>query len=159
MKQQDLRNFISPTAVDLGILDAGQDASFEIKNTTPYPILGYKRSCGCLGEIIKSEDGSTLSCALKASQGSGKVVMVEIDGELYQTYLGAKTQYFSPRLKRWLEKEITEEPTQVEVQTFRQSITIILDDGQPETIIDATGEIKDNPDKLKFVVPVSFLYK
>ena len=157
MTANEVREKVIPQTLDLGIVEDGASVEFLLLNNSALPIEGYRRGCDCLGPIANK--GDRLEGVLTAKYKEPSKEFYNANGQFCQKYdTNAGPKYFNPKTNQFVENPTTLEGP-LNLHEFNQSITLEFKDGEPKEIIDANGEIKQNPKKISIHVPVRMLVR
>lgn len=153
MTSAQLKEQFHPNVVDLGVVNPGIEVPFQIVNKSDLDIFGYTKSCGCVG-TIKSSD-KTIEGNIPTSYKNTNQVIYKVDGEFAQKMpQGNITRYYLIESQKWVDSpQVVEGPFAAHL--FTQSIGVKMkQDGVPDFIVNADGEIVENPERLKVTIPI-----
>ena len=154
MNQQELKAKFNPTNVNLGVLNDGDIVPYAVQNNSEFDILGIKKSCGCVGTIVVGPRIITGDFPAKYKEGTQE--LYKVDGSYCQKLRqGAADKFYNVEQSAWVD-----DPNRVEgpfkAHQFTQTITVKMkQDGVPDELPDANGELQDNPERLKCSIPVT----
>lgn len=153
MTSAQLKEHFSPSVVDLGVVNPGDEVPFQIKNTSDMDIFGYTKSCGCVGTIKASD--KTIEGQITASYKDTKQTIYKVDGQFAQKMpQGQVTRYYLIGSQTWVDTpQVVEGPFAAHL--FSQSIVVKMkQEDVPDFIVSTDGEILENPERLKVTIPI-----
>ncbi len=143
-----------PSTIDLGIAVNGDKIPFNVVNTSDQEILGFTKSCGCVGEI--KLEGQKITGELPAEYRDVGQFLYKSGDKYYQ-----KVEH--PTQVRWLDisnnsfvEPITEPEGPIPAYLFAgQTIGVTMkQEGVPDFIVLPNGEITENAERLKIILPI-----
>lgn len=154
MTSQEAKELITPNFLNFGVVKDKSKLPFTLNNLTGTPIHGFTKSCGCVGTVNHNDD--KLWGEIEASYKPNQVQDVFlVDGK----YCLEIPTPGSGKFITILDKQLIENPTEitsVKATKFEQSITLRFKDGKEAEKRNESGELVENPDRLKVVIPINF---
>ncbi len=150
----EIKNKFQPSKVDLGVLEDGAIIPYSIQNNSEYDIQGFTKSCGCVGNIQSGPREITGDFPAKYKESNQE--LYKVDGAYCQMIpAGGVVKFYNVEKQGWAEN-----PTQVDgpfkAHQFTQTITVKMrQEGVTDEIVKEDGELIDNPERLKFMIPIT----